>query len=105
MLFRSPSPGRIKEYHSPGGPGVRIDSALYAGCIVPHQYDNLISKIIIYSRNRNEAILRLKRCLIEYVINGVKTNIPLHLKILNSKDYIKGNYHINWLNKFLSINY
>jgi len=100
-----PSPGRIKEYHSPGGPGVRIDSALYAGCIVPHQYDNLISKIIIYSRNRNEAILRLKRCLIEYVINGVKTNIPLHLKILNSKDYIKGNYHINWLNKFLSINY
>ena len=65
----------------------------------------LISKIIIYSRNRNEAILRLKRCLIEYVINGVKTNIPLHLKILNSKDYIKGKYHINWLDKFLSINY
>ena len=80
-----PSPGRIKEYHSPGGPGVRIDSALYAGCIVPHQYDNLISKVIIYSRNRNEAILRLKRCLIEYVINGIKTNIPLHLKILNNK--------------------
>ena len=78
---------------------------VYAGCIVPHQYDNLISKIIIYSRNRNEAILRLKRCLIEYVINGVKTNIPLHLKILNSKDYIRGNYHINWLDKFLSINY
>ena len=100
-----PSPGRIEEYHSPGGPGVRIDSALYAGCIVPHQYDNLISKIIIYSRNRNEAILRLKRCLIEYVINGVKTNIPLHLKILNSKDYVKGKYHINWLDKFLSINY
>ena len=99
-----PSPGRIEEYHSPGGPGVRIDSALYAGCIVPHQYDNLISKIIIYSRNRNEAILRLKRCLIEYVINGVKTNIPLHLKILNSKDYVKGSYHINWLDKFLSIN-
>ena len=100
-----PSPGRIEEYHSPGGPGVRIDSALYAGCIVPHQYDNLISKIIIYSRNRNEAILRLKRCLIEYVINGIKTNIPLHLKILNSKDYIKGSYHINWLDKFLSLNY
>tara|TARA_B100000029_G_scaffold283923_1_gene277617 strand:+ start:7869 stop:9212 length:1344 start_codon:yes stop_codon:yes gene_type:complete len=100
-----PSPGRIEEYHSPGGPGVRIDSALYAGCIVPHHYDNLISKIIIYSRNRNEAILRLKRCLIEYVINGVKTNIPLHLKILNSKDYNKGKYHINWLDKFLSINY
>ena len=100
-----PSPGRIEEYHSPGGPGVRVDSALYAGCIVPHHYDNLISKIIIYSRNREEAILRLKRCLIEYVINGVKTNIPLHLKILNSKDYIKGSYHINWLDKFLSINY
>ena len=55
-----PSPGRIKEYHAPGGPGVRVDSALYAGCIVPQQYDNLISKVIIYSRNRNEAILRLK---------------------------------------------
>ena len=98
-----PSPGRIQEYHAPGGPGVRIDSALYAGCIVPHQYDNLISKVIIYSRNRNEAILRLKRCLIEYVINGIKTNIPLHLKILNNEDYISGNYHINWLEQFLSI--
>ena len=98
-----PSPGRIQEYHAPGGPGVRIDSALYAGCIVPHHYDNLISKVIIYSRNRNEAILRLKRCLIEYVINGIKTNIPLHLKILNNKDYISGNYHINWLEQFLSI--
>ena len=99
-----PSPGRIKEYHAPGGPGVRVDSALYAGCIVPHQYDNLISKVIIYSRNRNEAVLRLKRCLIEYVINGIKTNIPLHLKILNNKDYIKGKCHINWLEKFLSVN-
>ena len=98
-----PSPGRIQEYHAPGGPGVRIDSALYAGCIVPHHYDNLISKVIIYSRNRNEAILRLKRCLIEYVINGIKTNIPLHLKILNNEDYISGNYHINWLEQFLSI--
>ena len=99
-----PSPGRIKEYHAPGGPGVRVDSALYAGCIVPHHYDNLVSKIIIYSRNRNEAILRLKRCLIEYVINGIKTNIPLHLKILNNRDYLTGKYHINWLEKFLSIN-
>ena len=98
-----PSPGRIKEYHAPGGPGVRIDSALYAGCIVPQQYDNLISKVIIYSRNRNEAILRLKRCLIEYVINGIKTNIPLHLKILNNKEYISGKYHINWLEHFLSV--
>ena len=98
-----PSPGRIQEYHAPGGPGVRIDSALYAGCIVPHQYDNLISKVIIYSRNRNEAILRLKRCLIEYVINGIKTNIPLHLKILNNKEYISGKYHINWLEHFLSV--
>ena len=83
-----PSPGRIQEYHAPGGPGVRIDSALYAGCIVPHHYDNLISKVIIYSRNRNEAILRLKRCLIEYVINGIKTNIPLHLKILNKSVFL-----------------
>ena len=98
-----PSPGRIREYHAPGGPGVRVDSALYAGCIIPHQYDNLISKVIIYSRNRNEAILRLKRCLIEYVINGIKTNIPLHLKILNNKDYISGKCHINWLEHFLSI--
>ena len=98
-----PSPGRIQEYHAPGGPGVRIDSALYAGCIVPHHYDNLISKVIIYSRNRNEAILRLKRCLIEYVINGIKTNIPLHLKILNYEDYISCNYHINWLVQLLSI--
>ena len=98
-----PSPGRIQEYHAPGGPGVRIDSALYAGCIVPHHYDNLISKVIIYSRNRDEAILRLKRCLIEYVINGIKTNIPLHLKILNNKEYISGKYHINWLEHFLSV--
>ena len=98
-----PSPGRIQEYHAPGGPGVRVDSALYAGCIVPQQYDNLISKVIIYSRNRDEAILRLKRCLIEYVINGIKTNIPLHLKILNNKEYISGKYHINWLELFLSV--
>ena len=98
-----PSPGRIQEYHAPGGPGVRVDSALYAGCIVPQQYDNLISKVIIYSRNRDEAILRLKRCLIEYVINGIKTNIPLHLKILNNKEYISGKYHINWLEHFLSV--
>ena len=92
-----PSSGIVKTYHSPGGPGIRIDSCLYTGCNITSFYDGMISKIIASGKDRNECIMRLKRALDEYVIEGVETNIPLFLKILNQPNFKKGNFNINWL--------
>ena len=99
-----PSPGKVEMYHAPGGLGVRVDSALYAGCNIPPNYDSLISKLIVHGKNRNEAINKLKSALNEYVIEGVKTTIPLHKRILNDADFTKGEYDIRWLEKLLKNN-
>ena len=99
-----PNAGSIKNYHSPGGFGVRIDSALYSGYKVPPNYDSLIAKLIVYGNNREEAILKLKIALKEYVIDGINTTLSLHEKIISENEFISGNYDIRWLEKFLKNN-
>jgi acetyl-CoA carboxylase, biotin carboxylase subunit len=96
-----PSPGRITDYHAPGGLGVRIDSALYQGYTVPPNYDSLVSKLIVHGTSRNEAIMRLRRALEEYVIAGIETTIPLHQRLVLAPDFINGAYDIHWLEKFV----
>ncbi len=97
-----PSTGLVTTYHPPGGPGIRIDSLLYSGCSVTSFYDGLISKIISKGKNRQECIMRLKRALDEYVIEGIDTNIQVLKKILNHKDFYKANYDISWYDKLNS---
>jgi len=92
-----PSPGYISQYHAPGGLGVRVDSGLYAGYTVPSYYDSMISKLIVHGNNRNECLMRLRRALGEYVIDGIHTSIPLHQRLIAEADFINGNYDIHWL--------
>lgn len=94
-----PSAGTVTSYHCPGGPGVRVDSALYEGCKVPPYYDSLIAKLIIHANDREQCLARLRRALREYVIGGVDTLIPLHLKLANNPDIIAGNFNIHFLEK------
>jgi acetyl-CoA carboxylase biotin carboxylase subunit len=96
----TPSPGVVTHYTPPGGPGIRVDSALYANCPVPPHYDSLIAKIIAYGDTREEAVGRMTRALAECQIQGVKTNIPLHQRILNDPAFLKGKYSTNYLEKF-----
>ncbi|NNM57873.1 MAG: acetyl-CoA carboxylase biotin carboxylase subunit, partial [Acidocella sp.] len=98
----APSPGTVVMYHPPGGLGVRVDSALYAGYRVPPHYDSLIAKLISYGRTRDEAIARMRRALREFVITGIKTTIPLHEKILEAPEFIDGDYTIHWLERFVA---
>ena len=97
----APAPGLLQGYHAPGGLGVRADSALYDGYRVPPNYDSLISKLVVYGRTRNECLMRLRRCLEEYVIGGIKTTIPLHLALIDDPTFIDGDYDIHWLEKNL----
>ena len=97
----APSPGLVEMFHQPGGLGVRVDSALYAGYRVPPHYDSLIAKLITYGRTREEAIARMRRALREFVITGVKTTIPLHERILQDPEFIAGDYTIHWLERFV----
>ena len=99
----APSPGKITDYHAPGGLDVRVDSALYAGYKIPPHYDSMIAKLIVRGSNRNECLLRLRRCLEEFVIGGVKTTLPLHQKVISQPDFINGDYDIHWLEKFLGL--
>ncbi|MDR3504858.1 MAG: acetyl-CoA carboxylase biotin carboxylase subunit [Acidocella sp.] len=98
----APSPGRVDVFHPPGGLGVRVDSALYAGYRVPPHYDSLIAKLITYGKTREEAIARMKRALHEFVISGIKTTIPLHQRILEAPDFVAGDYTIHWLERFVA---
>ena len=100
----TPNAGTINNYHTPGGLGVRVDSALYSGYKVPPNYDSLISKLIVYGNSREDAILKLKIALKEYVIDGIDTTLSLHDKIIREKKFISGDYDIRWLEKFLNIN-
>ena len=95
-----PSPGSIKQYHQPGGLGVRVDSAVYQGYSIPPNYDSMIAKLITYGTNRKECIQKMKRALEEYVILGIDTNIQLHQKIISSDEFTSGNYDLNYMKKF-----
>lgn len=95
-----PSPGKITELVIPGGLGVRVDSAIYCGYTVPPYYDNLLAKLIVHAENRTDAIARMTRALEEFHIGGIKTNIPLHLKIMKDHDFIAGKTNIDFLTRF-----
>ncbi|MEC7463137.1 MAG: acetyl-CoA carboxylase biotin carboxylase subunit [Pseudomonadota bacterium] len=97
-----PSPGRITDYHPPGGMSVRVDSGLYAGYEIPPHYDSLVAKLVVHGSNRNECLMRLRRSLAEFVIGGIQTTIPLHAKIIENQDFINGDYDIHWLERFVA---
>ncbi len=96
-----PSPGRITYFHPPGGFGVRVDSAVYAGYTIPPYYDSLIGKLIVHGKNRNECLMRLRRALGEFVIDGIETTIPLFNRLIVEPDIVDGIYDIHWLEKYL----
>ena len=92
-----PSPGKVVAYHPAGGLGVRVDTALYAGYTVPSTYDSLVAKLIVYGATRNECLMRLRRSIEEFVIDGIKTTLPLHQRIISQNEFIDGQYDIRWL--------
>ena len=96
-----PSPGTITYWHPPGGLGVRVDSGAYQGYRIPPYYDSLIGKLIVHGKNRNECLMRLKRCLSEFVIDGIETTIPLFTELVQNPDVANGLYDIHWLESFL----
>ncbi len=100
----APSPGRVTQYHAPGGLGVRMDSALYDGYRIPPYYDSLIGKLIVEGRDRPEALARLSRALGEIIVDGIDTTIPLFRQLLAEEDIQKGDYTIHWLEKWLAEN-
>ena len=97
----SPCPGIITAYHTPGGLGIRVDSALYAGYKIPPYYDSLVAKLIVHGRDRPEAIARLERALDELIIDGIDTTLPLFDALLAEEDIHKGSYNIHWLEEWL----
>lgn len=101
VTFR-PSPGKITGFHSPGGLGVRLDSAIYSGYAIPPNYDSLIGKLIVHGRDRGECLMRLKRVLNELVVTGVETTIPLFQELVSQPDIVNGDYHIHWLEEHLA---
>jgi acetyl-CoA carboxylase biotin carboxylase subunit len=98
----APSPGLITDFHAPGGLGVRLDSAIYAGYSISPFYDSLAGKLIVHGRDRTECIARLKRCLGEIVVGGIETTIPLFQDLMNEPDILEGRYHIHWLEEWLA---
>ena len=97
-----PCPGTVSDYHAPGGLGIRVDSGLYNGYYVPPYYDNMVAKLIAHGSNRNECLMRLRRALGEYVIDGIITSIPLHQRILNEPNFVSGDYDIHWLERLIN---
>lgn len=97
-----PTPGKVTAFHAPGGLGVRVDSALYAGYFVPPFYDSLVAKLIVHAPTRTDAINRLRRALDEFAIMGIKTTIPLHRRIVDDKEFQAGDYTIHWLERFVA---
>ncbi len=96
-----PSPGKVTDFHAPGGLGVRVDSALYSGYAVPPHYDSLVAKLIVHGATRNECLMRLRRALEEFVIGGIETTIPLHQRLMDNPAFLNGDYHIHWLEGWL----
>jgi acetyl-CoA carboxylase biotin carboxylase subunit len=101
VSFR-PSPGKIVHYHPPGGLGVRVDSAVYHGYTIPPFYDSLLGKLIVHGKTRSECLMRLKRALDEFVVDGVETTLPLFRALVQEKDIIDGDFHIHWLEEFMA---
>jgi acetyl-CoA carboxylase biotin carboxylase subunit len=97
-----PTPGRIQAFHAPGGLGVRVDSALYAGYVVPPYYDSMVAKLIVHAPTRPEAIARLRRALDEFAVLGIKTTLPLHQRIIEDPQFQAGDYTIHWLENFVA---
>lgn len=97
----APSPGLVEAVHVPGGLGVRVDSAIYAGYQIPPYYDSLISKLIVFGKSRTECLMRLRRALGEYVVEGVETTIPLFLALLQEREIVDGEYNVHWLERYL----
>jgi len=95
-----PSPGRIAVFHPPGGLGVRVDTAAYQGYLIPPYYDSLIAKLIVWGRDREEAIGRGRRALDFFVVEGIKTTIPLHRRILDEPDFIAGRLSTHFMERF-----
>jgi acetyl-CoA carboxylase biotin carboxylase subunit len=100
VTFR-PSPGMISYYHPPGGLGIRVDSAVYQGYAIPPHYDSMVGKLIVHGRTRNECLMRLRRALDEFVVDGIETTLPLFRKLVRNPDIQNGDYDIHWLEKFL----
>ncbi len=100
----APSPGKVTDFHAPGGLGVRVDSALYSGYSVPPHYDSLVAKLIVHGKTRNECLMRLRRALEEFVIGGIETTTPLHQKLVENPTFLNGDYHIHWLEEWLEEN-
>jgi acetyl-CoA carboxylase biotin carboxylase subunit len=92
-----PSPGRITEYLAPGGFGVRVDSAAYPGYLIPPYYDSMIAKVIVWGKDRNDAIRRMKRTLGEFVVEGIHSTIPFHLKMMDHEVFISGQFDTRFL--------
>ncbi len=97
----TPSPGLITDFHAPGGLGVRLDSAIYAGYSIPPYYDSLAGKLIVHGRDRTECVARLRRCLGEMVVGGIETTIPLFQDLLHEADILAGDYNIHWLEQWI----
>jgi acetyl-CoA carboxylase, biotin carboxylase subunit len=97
-----PSPGKIMSFHTPGGLGVRVDSAVYQGYTIPPHYDSLVGKLIVHGRTRNECLMRLRRSLDEFVVDGIDTTLPLFRTLVRNQDIQNGQYDIHWLEKFLA---
>src|SRR5579872_1063841 len=96
-----PSPGLVTDFHAPGGLGVRVDSALYAGYRVPPYYDSLIAKLVVHAKSRNECLMRLRRALEEIFVGGIKSNVDLHRRLITQPDFINGDYDIRWLERLV----
>ena len=94
-----PSPGEIETVHFPGGPGIRVDTHIYSKYRIPPNYDSLVAKLIAFGKNRQEAIMRLRRSLDEFIIEGIKTTIPFHRRLIDHEDFIKANFNIGFLEK------
>ena len=97
-----PTPGRVTAFHAPGGLGVRVDSALYAGYVVPPYYDSMIAKLIVHAPTRAQAIARMRRSLAEFAVVGIKTTLPLHQRIIDDPEFQAGDYTIHWLERFVA---
>ena len=100
----TPSPGLVTDFHAPGGLGVRLDSAIYAGYSIPPYYDSLIGKLIVHGRDRAECVARMRRCLGEMVVGGIETTIPLFQDLLVQPDILAGDYNIHWLEQWIKAN-
>ena len=100
----APCPGKIAEWHAPGGLGIRVDSEIYSGYSIPPYYDSMIAKLIVHANTRNAALMRLRRALEEFIIMGVKTTIPLHEDIISQNEFIDGQYNIHWLTEHMNKN-